>query len=47
MTLRSGIIIVQAASFVVLALVLLREGVEPKLAAAQALLAIITWLVYA
>lgn len=42
---RSALITVQAASFVGLAAVLLRAG-EPRLAAAQALLAVVTWLVY-
>lgn len=42
---RSALIIVQAASFFALAGVLLHEG-RPKLAAAQLLLGVVTWLVY-
>lgn len=41
------VIAVQALTFVAAAVLLIREGVNVKLGVAQALLAIITWLVYA
>jgi hypothetical protein len=42
---RTALIAAQAATFVGLAVVLARQG-EPKLALAQALLAVVTWAVY-
>ncbi len=39
-------IAVQAATFVAAAVLLFKDG-DPKLGGAQALLAVITWLVYA
>lgn len=42
---RTALIIAQAATFIGLAVVLARSG-EPKLALAQALLAVVTWAVY-
>lgn len=42
---RAALIVAQAATFVGLAIVLLRSG-EPRLALAQALLAVVTWAVY-
>jgi hypothetical protein len=42
---RAAAVSVQAATFVILAVLLWREG-DPRLAAAQALLAAITVLVY-
>lgn len=41
------VIAVQALTFVAAAVLLIRDGTEVKLGIAQALLAIITWLVYA
>lgn len=41
------VIAVQALTFAAAAVLLIREGVNVKLGIAQALLAIITWLVYA
>ena len=41
------VIAVQALTFVAAAVLLIREGANVKLGFAQALLAIITWLVYA
>lgn len=46
MTLRSGIVYLQAATFVGLFLLLLIQGEDWRLAVAQGLLAIITVLVY-
>lgn len=46
MTLRSGIVFLQAATFVALFLLLLAQGEDWRLAVAQGLLAIITVLVY-
>lgn len=42
---RNVLIFAQAATFVALAVILLREE-QPKLALAQALLAVVTWAVY-
>jgi hypothetical protein len=46
MTLRTGIVILQAATFVALCVLLLAQGEDWRLAAAQGLLAAITILVY-
>jgi hypothetical protein len=46
MTLRTAIVYLQAATFVALFLLLLAQGEDWRLAAAQGLLAIITVLVY-
>lgn len=46
MTLTNWFVLLQAGTFTALACLLYREG-NWKLAAAQALLAVITWLVYA
>lgn len=46
MTLRTTAVLVQGATFMVLGYALVRAG-EYKLAAAQALLGAVTWLVYA
>lgn len=43
-TMRSALVIAQAATFIGLAVLLART--EPRLAAAQALLGVVTWLVY-
>lgn len=46
MTLRTGIVLIQAATFVALFVLLLAQGDDWRLALAQGLLAIITVLVY-
>lgn len=46
MTLRTGIVILQAATFIALFILLLAQGEDWRLAVAQGLLAVITLLVY-
>jgi hypothetical protein len=41
------VIAIQATTFIAAAILLIRDGANVKLGFAQALLAIITWLVYA